>query len=126
MNRRTVILVAMLIALAGCCPWADWQPCRADVTVEDTNGQPVDAMVFIIKRATLQEFSHTNCPGACTVEVPDLFHNGDWASSDGLILRAVASGKQALEMGGTCQHYGMNVEGQVEPGRIVMQLTDSP
>jgi len=126
MAARWFPLVSLLVAGSGCCPWAEWSPCVAEVTVQDAGGQPVDATILVLKQSTGEEFSRTDCPGSCTVEVPDLFHNGEWSSQGGLILRAEAAGKQPSEITGTCEHYGMNAEGQQEPGQILIQLADAP
>lgn len=127
MNRRTVTLLFLLVFLANCCPWADWQHCRALVTVQDQNGQPLDAAVFILNAVTMEEFSRTDCPGSCIVEVTDLFHNGEWSNADGIVIRAEAAGKQPLEMEFYCYWQGMMRPdaGQVNEA-IAMELADSP
>jgi hypothetical protein len=127
MNRRTVILLWLLVLLAGCCPWADWQPCRALVTVQDSNGQPIDATVILINRVNSEEVSRTDCPGSCIVELPDLFHNGEWSSSDGLVLRAEAAGKLPQEKEFICYWDGMMwIDGGPVHEAVAMELNDSP
>jgi hypothetical protein len=126
MVTRWLPWVLLLAASAGCCPWAEWDPCLAEVNVQDAGGQPIDATVLLLKRPAREEFSRTECAGTCTVEVPDLFHNGEWSHQGGLILRAEAAGKEPLELTGTCENYGMNIDGQLEPGQILMQLADAP
>lgn len=127
MSRRTVVLVAMLAALAGCCPWADWSACRALVTVFDANGQPLDATVVILKGISREEFSRTDCPGHCIVEVNDLFHNGEWSSSDGLIIHVEAAGKQAQEREFICYWEGMmGADAGLVSEAVRFDLPDAP
>ena len=127
MNRRTVILASILLVLAGCCPWADWQACRALVTVQDVNGQPLDATVIILRGDTQEEFSRTDCPGSCIIEVSDLFHNGNWSNADGLIIRAEAAGKQAQEMEFICYWQGMMwADAGLVREALAFELADTP
>jgi hypothetical protein len=127
MSRRTVILVAILAALAGCCPWADWADCRALVTVSDVNGQPLDATVITLKNVSREEFSRTDCRGSCIVEVNDLFHNGNWSSSDGLIIRVEAAGKQAQEREFICYWEGMmGADAGLVSEAVAFELPDAP
>lgn len=127
MTLRIFLSLLLCVALSDCCPWAEWQPCRALVTVQDSNGQPLDATVIILKRVSLEEFSRNDCPGSCIVEVPDLFHNGEWSNDDGLIIRAEAPGKQPLEMGFKCYWDGMQgIDGGYVNEAIAMELADSP
>ncbi len=127
MIRGAVILVSFLVLLHGCCPWDDWHPCRAPVTVSDTSGQPLDATVVILKGVTRQEFSRTECPGSCIVEVTDLFHNGEWSSTDGLFIRAEAPGKQAQEREFICYWEGMmGVDAGMVSEAVAFELPDAP
>ena len=97
------------------------------MTVQDSNGQPVDATVIILRGDTREEFSRTDCRGNCIVEVSDLFHNGDWSNADGLIIRAEAAGKQPLEMEFICYWQGMMwPDAGVVNEAIAMELADSP
>ena len=127
MTLRIVISLLLYVALSDCCPWAEWQRCRALVTVQDVNGQPLDATVIILRGVSLEEFSRTDCPGSCIVEVPDLFHNGEWSNSDGFIIRAEAASKQPLEMEFICYWQGMMwPDAGVVNEAIAMELADSP
>ena len=127
MTKRTILVILLFAVIASCCPWADWQACRALVTVQDSNGQPLDATVIILKGVTLEEFSRTDCPGHCIVEVPDLFHNGEWSNADGLIIRAEAAGKQSMEMEFICYWQGMMLpDGGVVSEALAFELIDAP
>jgi hypothetical protein len=127
MNKRAALVILLFAAVASCCPWADWAACRALVTVADTNGQPLDATVVILKGVSREEFLRTDCPGSCIVEVPDLFHNGDWSHNDGLFIRAEAAGKQALEMEFICYWQGMMwADAGLVSEALAFELPDAP
>jgi hypothetical protein len=127
MNRRTIAVILLFAAVASCCPWADWAPCRAMVTVSDANGQPLDATVIILEGISREEFSRTDCPGHCIVEVSDLFHNGEWSSSDGLVIRVEAAGKQAQEKEFVCYWEGMmGADAGLVREAVAFELPDSP
>jgi len=127
MSKRAVLIVLLFAAVAGCCPWADWSPCRALVTVSDSNGQPLNATVIILKGISREEFSRTECPGSCVVEVKDLFHNGKWSSSDGFIIRVEAAGKQAQEREFVCYWEGMmGADAGLVNEAVAFELADSP
>lgn len=127
MTKRAILIVLLFAAVASCCPWADWQPCRALVTVFDSNGQPLDATVIILKGVSREEFSRTDCPGSCIVEVNDLFHNGDWSASDGLIIRVEAAGKQAQESEFICYWEGMmGADAGLVSEAVRFDLPDAP
>jgi len=127
MSKRAVLIILLFTAVAGCCPWDDWSPCRALVTVSDSNGQPLDATVVILKGISREEFSRTECPGSCVVEVKDLFHNGKWSSSDGFIIRAEAAGKQAQEQEFVCYWEGMmGADAGLVSEAVAFELPDAP
>jgi len=127
MPRRAVLIVLLFAAIASCCPWADWSPCRALVTVSDIDGQPLDATVIILKGISREEFSRTDCPGHCIVEVTDLFHNGEWSISDGLVIRVEAAGKQAQEKEFVCYWEGMmGADAGLVNEAVAFELADAP
>jgi hypothetical protein len=127
MKKRAALIILLFAAVAACCPWADWAACRAMVTVWDSNGQSLDATVIILKGVSREEFSRTECPGNCIVEVTDLFHNGDWSTSDGLIIRVEAAGKLPQEMEFICYWQGMmQADAGLVSEALRFDLVDSP
>ena len=123
--RLTMSLLACLAIATGCCPWAEWEPCATIVQVQDVNGQPLDTTLILLNAATGQEFSRTECPGTCVLEIPDLFHNGEWVTRDGLLLRIVANLKIPRLLTASCNHDGMHVQDQTAPGVLIIEMTDA-